>query len=156
MSLAYTHHLQVPASAIDENGHVNNVEFIRWMQDAAVAHSDAVGGTAATRAHDAMWVVRKHEIEYRRQAFVGDLIEVRTWIADCRHVSSRRKYEFFRPADGALLARGMTDWVLLDAKTFAPMAIPEDIQRLYLPGDSGPPRGAESSAQEKGRSPASE
>src|SRR3954469_8768259 len=99
MSLTYTHHLQVPASAIDENGHVNNVEFIRWMQDAAVAHADAVGCSELTRAHHAIWVVRRHEIEYRRQAFVGDQIEVRTGIADCRHVSSRRKYEFFRPSD---------------------------------------------------------
>jgi len=137
MSLTYTHHLQVPASAIDENGHVNNVEFVRWMQDAAVAHSDAVGGTAATRAHNAIWVVRKHEIEYRGQAFVGDQIEVRTWIHDCRHVSSRRKYEFHRPADNTLLARGTTDWVLLDAKTFAPLPIPQDIQNLYLPGNTG-------------------
>lgn len=131
MALTYTHHLQVPASAIDGQGHVNNVEFVRWMQDAAVAHSDAVGCTAATRAHNALWVVRKHEIEYRRQAFVGDVIEVRTWILDCRHVSSRRKYEFVRPVDGAVLARGQTDWVLLDAATFAPKAIPQDIQQLY-------------------------
>ncbi len=139
MSLTYTHHLQVPESAIDANGHVNNVEFVRWMQDAAVAHSDAVGCSAATRVHNAIWVVRKHEIEYRRQAFAGDQIEVRTWIADCRHVSSRRKYEFFRPIDNTLLARGMTDWVLLDAASFAPKSIPEDIQRLYLPSISTPP-----------------
>ena len=68
---------------------------------------------------------------------VGAPEEIRTWVADCRHVSSRRKYEFHRPADNTLLARGTTDWVLLDAKTFAPLPIPQDIQNLYLPGNTG-------------------
>ena len=138
MALSYTYEFTVPASAIDANGHVNNVEFVRWMQDAAVAHADAVGGSAATAAHGAMWVVRSHKIEYRRQAFLGDRIAVRTWIADCRSVSSRRKYEFVRQSDGLVLARGETDWVLLDATTFHPVPIPEDIQALYgEPGAEG-------------------
>jgi acyl-CoA thioester hydrolase len=133
MSLSHTYHLEVPASAIDVNGHVNNVEFVRWMQEAAVAHSDAVGCTAATRALNATWVVRRHEVEYRGQAFVGDRIEVRTWVIDCRHVSSRRKYEFYRVADNTLLARGQTDWVFLDEATFAPKPIPDEIRDLYQP-----------------------
>ncbi len=96
MSLSYTYQFEVPASAIDTNGHVNNVAYVQWMQDAAIAHSDAVGGTAATRAMNATWVVRRHTIEYRRPAFAGDKIDVRTWVTDCRMVSSRRKYEFIR------------------------------------------------------------
>jgi acyl-CoA thioester hydrolase len=133
IALTHTYQFTVPASAIDGNGHVNNIEYVRWMQDAAIAHSDAVGCTAATAAHRALWVVRRHNIEYRRPAFVGDVIDIRTWIADCRMVSSRRKYEFVRPADNTLLARGETDWVLLDAATFKPLAIPQDIQDLYNP-----------------------
>ena len=138
MPLSYTHHVQVPPSAIDVNGHVNNVEFIRWMQDAAVAHADAVGCSELSRVCNAIWVVRRHEIEYRRQAFVGDNLEVRTWIADCRHVSSRRQYEFFRPSDNVLLAKGMTDWVLLDAATFAPKPIPKEMQELFQPTTGAP------------------
>lgn len=114
-------------------GHVNNIEYVRWMQDAAIAHADAVGCTVATREANALWVVRSHHIEYRRPAFAGDIIDVRTWIVDCRLVSSRRKYEFFRPADNMLLARGETDWVLLDAATFQPKPIPQNIQDLYNP-----------------------
>jgi len=135
MSLTHSHHLIVPPSAIDANGHVSNVVFVQWMQDAAIAHSTAVGAIPVTTAHNAMWVARSHHIEYKRQAFVGDRIEVRTWIADCRLVSSRRKYEFHRPADTGptLLAKGETDWVLIDATTHHPKPIPQDIQDLYLP-----------------------
>jgi acyl-CoA thioester hydrolase len=138
-TLIHTFHLTVPASAIDENGHVNNVEFVRWMQLAAIAHADAVGCTAATRAHNVLWVVRKHIIEYRLPAFLNDHLEIRTWIADCRLVSSRRNYEFHRTSDHALLAKGQTDWVLLDAATLTPTPIPAHIQHLYLPANQSPP-----------------
>jgi acyl-CoA thioester hydrolase len=137
--LSYTHHLTVPQSAIDANGHVNNVMYVQWMQEAAIAHSDAVGGTEATRKlgeKGATWVVRRHEIEYRRPAMLGDQIEVRTWIIDCRRVSSRRGYEFHRPSDGVLLERGQTDWVLLDLATLHPLQIPDEIQHLYNPPES--------------------
>ena len=101
------------------------------MQEAAIAHSDAVGCTTATRELGALWVVRSHKIEYKRPAYVGERVEVLTWVEDCRLVSSRRKYEFKRMGDGVLLARGETDWVLLDGVTFRPKAIPESIQELY-------------------------
>ncbi len=98
-----------------------------------MAHADSVGGSAATAAHKAMWVARSHHIEYKKPAFAGDIIEARTWIADCRLVSSRRKYEFVRATDNTLLARGETDWVLIDSATYQPKAIPQDIQDLYNP-----------------------
>jgi acyl-CoA thioester hydrolase len=133
MSLTYVHKLVVPQSAIDENGHVNNVVFVQWMQDAAIAHSDSVGMTPVMRRMGATWVVRRHTIEYRREAFAGDEIEVRTQVVDCRRVSSRRQYEFVRVKDGTVLARGETDWVLIDLEQFAPVQIPEEIKALFSP-----------------------
>ena len=131
MSSIYTHHLIVPASVIDDNGHVNNVAYVQWMQDAAVAHSEAVGGIRATMAIGATWVVRRHSIEYRRPAFAGDAIEIKTWVHDYRRVASLRKYEFVRTKDKTLLAIGETDWVFLDTTTLRPKAIPAEIQQLY-------------------------
>jgi acyl-CoA thioesterase FadM len=58
---------------------------------------------------------------------------VHTRVLDCRRVSSRRGYEFRRPADDTLLARGQTDWVLIDLATLHPLQIPEEIQHLYNP-----------------------
>jgi acyl-CoA thioester hydrolase len=56
----------VPASAIDENGHANNVAFVQWMQDVAIRHFDAAGGRAAMQAAGGAWVVRSHHVEYLR------------------------------------------------------------------------------------------
>jgi acyl-CoA thioester hydrolase len=122
-------HIEVPTSAIDALGHVNNVEYVRWMQEAATAHSDAAGCTAATFADGAVWVVRSHHIEYLRPALAGDTVEVRTWVEDLRRVASLRRYEFVRPGDGAILARGETDWVYVDAATY-PRFHPCHVRRL--------------------------
>ena len=127
----YEHLIEVPASAIDANGHANNVEFVRWMQEAAVAHADAVGCTAATLAAGATWVVRSHKIEYRRPAFLGDHIHVRTWVQDFRRAFSLRKYEFVRAGEKAVLASGETDWVFLDVQTGRPRRIPENLAALF-------------------------
>jgi acyl-CoA thioester hydrolase len=129
---SFVHRLTVAADAIDANGHVNNVQFIQWMQDAAVAHADAAGCTAATQAAGATWVVHTHRIEYRRPAYLGDVIEVKTWVDDFRRIASLRKYEFHRPADGAVLAKGETDWVFVDAAG-RPLRIPPHIQSLFQP-----------------------
>src|SRR4051812_34327673 len=96
MSPTHVHELVVPPSAIDANGHANNVAFVAWMQDAAVAHADAAGCTAATQSAGATWVVRSHHVEYLKPAFAGDRVEVRTWVVDVRRAFSTRKYEFVR------------------------------------------------------------
>lgn len=131
MPETHTYTIHVGASAIDANGHVNNVEFVRWMQEAAVSHADARGCTAATKEAGAMWVVRSHQIEYSRPAFAGDQIDVRTWVADFRRAFSLRKYEFIRASDKTVLAKGETDWVFVDAKTGRPKSIPEPIIAMF-------------------------
>jgi len=137
MSLMYMYKLIVPEDAIDANGHVNNVVFVQWMQDAAIAHADAVGCTEVTKRMGATWVVRRHTIEYRKEAFAGDHVEVRTQVVDCRRVSSRRQYEFVRESDGAVLARGETDWVLINLEKFEPITISDEIKVLFNPPVEG-------------------
>src|SRR4051812_49442383 len=83
-SARFTFDLTIGPSAIDANGHANNVEFVRWMQDAAVAHADAVGCTAATLAAGGAWVVRSHRIEYLRPAFAGGRLGGVAWGAGFR------------------------------------------------------------------------
>lgn len=90
----------VPSEALDQNGHVNNVQFVQWMQEAAVRHFESVGGVAHTLAIGSTWVVRSHTIEYFRPAFAEDTIEVQTWVANIRRVRSLRRYRFLRKVDG--------------------------------------------------------
>ncbi len=131
MDAVYRYEIKVPSEVVDANGHVNNVAYVQWMQDAAVAHSDAAGCTALTMKLGATWVVRTHHVEYRRPGFAGDTIVVLTWVANFRKVFSLRKYKFLRVADQALLAQAETDWVLMDAQTGRARPIPEVIKSAF-------------------------
>lgn len=127
----YCYEFTVPAEAEDFNGHVNNVEYLRWMQDAAVQHSLANGCNAATSAVGATWVVRTHKIEYLKPAFAGDRVAVLTWVANIRRVQSLRKYRIIRRSDKALLVEGETDWVFVDAAKGTLRSIPENVKEKF-------------------------
>jgi acyl-CoA thioester hydrolase len=116
------------ADVVDGNGHVNNVVYIQWMQDAAIRHAQTTGCSQASLALGTTWVVRTHQVEYFSPAFAGDKITVLTWVSNLRKVRSLRKYKFLRVADQTLLARAETDWVLVNAKTGRPQSIPDDIK----------------------------
>jgi len=126
----YTRSFTIPGDAIDENGHVNNVAYVQWMQDIAVEHYESIGGIAA-QGNDATWVIREHRIEYFLPAFAGEEIEIKTWVENVRRVRSLRKYEFVRKTDGKVLVKGETDWVFVDAKTGRPLAIPEEVTKVF-------------------------
>ncbi len=119
----------VEPGAMDSNAHVNNVEYVRWMQQAAIAHADAVGCTRATAEAGASWVVRSHHIEYLRPAFAGEHLTILTWVSTVRRSSSLRKYRVVRGAE--LLARGETVWVFVDATTGKPRPIVAEVRRVF-------------------------
>ena len=129
-SSIYRHVFTVPDSAVDQNGHVNNVVYVQWMQDVAILHFSASGGTQAMHDAGASWVARSHKIEYLRPAFAGEDVTVLTWVVNFRRVRSLRRYRFLRQSDGALLAEGETDWVFVDAANGRPRKIPDEITRL--------------------------
>ena len=130
ISPTYTKTITIPASVIDENGHVNNVTYVQWMQDIAVEHYASIGGVEA-QGPDATWVIREHKIEYLLPAFAGEKIEIRTWVENIRRVRSLRKYEFVRKLDNKTLVKGETDWVFVDAKTGAPRAVPDEVVSVF-------------------------
>ncbi|HUO06739.1 MAG TPA: thioesterase family protein [Phycisphaerae bacterium] len=139
MPAIHTYHVTVSSTAIDANGHANNVEYLRWFQDGAISHADAAGCTAATLAIGASWVVRSHQITYLRPAFEGDRLIVKTWVATFEKVSSIRRYQILRPSDNAVLAEGETNWIFIDAPSGRPRRIPPEIAGLFTLHPSGAP-----------------
>ena len=121
----------VPAEAIDENGHVNNVNYVQWMQDLAVSHYESIGGVEPTQALGATWVVRSHHVVYQSPAYKGDQIEATTWVVNMRKVRSLRHYQFVRVSDGKVLVTGETDWVFVDVQSGRLLPIPAQIAGLF-------------------------
>jgi len=128
--MPYLLRVRAAASDIDGLGHVSNLVYLRWVLDAALAHSTAKGlDEAAYKARGQGWVVRRHEIDYLRAALEGDELVVETRVASIAAASSTRKTRIFR--DGELLARAATSWAYVDYRTGRPIRIPEEVKGLF-------------------------
>lgn len=103
---------------IDALGHVNNVVYLRWVQEVAGAHWFAAAPPEAQRA--LAWVVTRHEIDYQAPALLGDRITARTWVEGWSGVTSDRHVEFRNAETGQLLAKARTIWCAIDPATGRP------------------------------------
>jgi len=121
--------IEVASSDIDELGHVNNVVYLRWVQEAAVAHWRAV---AAPRDQAALrWVVMRHAIDYKRPAFHGDTIIARTWVGTATRSAFNRHTELLREPDGRLLAIALTVWCPIDSKSGRPVRVSPEVRERF-------------------------
>jgi acyl-CoA thioester hydrolase len=121
---------RVGADDIDDLGHVNNLVYVRWVQDVARAHWEH-----AARPEDRaalVWVVVRHEIDYLRPAVEGDEIVARTWVESWKGATSDRRTEIERRSDGTPLARARTVWCALDARTWRPKRLPTGLSAPFL------------------------
>ncbi|WP_028583613.1 acyl-CoA thioesterase [Desulfogranum mediterraneum] len=127
-----TSELVVPASAIDANGHVNNVQYVQWMQDAAMAHSASLGWPYSRYvALGATWIIRSHAIEYLHSSYQGDRLIVSTWVANLQKFRSLRKFRFYRASDDTQIARASTLFIFCDLASGRPRSIPAEVQQAY-------------------------
>lgn len=126
------HTFDVPDDVIDANRHVNNLAYLRWMQDVAIMHSTARGWPVERYAETrTAWVVRSHYIEYLRPAFAGETLSLLTWVSDIRSRSSTRRYLFWRPSDRVEVARAETLWVFVDAASGRPREITPEMRGTF-------------------------
>lgn len=114
---------------IDELGHVNNIVYLRWVQEVATAHWRAAAPPDAVDA--VAWVVRRHEIDYRHPAMPGDRIAVRTWIGRAEGLTFERLTEIVRAPDGRVLAEARTLWIPVDARSGRPTRVSAEVRRRF-------------------------
>lgn len=135
--------IPVQPSDIDGLGHVNNVVYVRWVQDVAVAHWRAAA-TPEQQANIA-WVVVRHEIDYKHATKLADEIVARTWVGAATAHTFERHTEILRARDGRLLAKARTLWCPIDMRTGRPISVGDDI-RQHFSVQPPPDRGGASSA----------
>jgi len=136
----FRHPVVVGAESIDALNHVNNREFLRWMEEAAVRHSDARGWTTERYlASGASWVASQHRIDYLRPAFLGETLSVWTWIAEIAPRTSRRRYLVTRDSDGKAVALGQTVWAYIDLASGRGVPVPAAVAASFEEvGDDDP------------------
>ena len=126
---AFEQTLRVEESDLDDQSHVNNVVYVRWVQDTATAHWLALA-PAEVRAEVA-WVTLRHEIDYLKPAFLGDEIVVRTRVGRAEGLTFERHSEVRRASDALLLARSRTLWCPVDPRTGRPRRVTAALRELF-------------------------
>lgn len=120
--------IRVVPEDIDELNHVNNIVYLRYVQDAASGHWKTVPQEIASQI---IWVARRHEIDYLKPAFLDDELVVKTWVDNFVGVKSIRHCEIMRGEE--VLARSLTHWIALDAQTFRPKRITQEVVLQFFP-----------------------
>ena len=115
---------------IDELGHVNNAVWVKWIQQVAVAHWEAVAPPARKEAY--FWVVVRHEVDYLRPAHAGDRLIARTWVADAPQGARFERFMEFAGADGKTCVRARTQWAIIDKEAGRPIRVPADVVAPFL------------------------
>jgi len=125
--------ISIQPADIDELGHVNNVVYLRWVQEAATAHWEADAPPADQAA--LRWVVVRHEIDYKRAALPKDSVLARTWVGTASRHRFERHTELVRAADRKLLAKVRTLWCPIDSATGRPTDVSAEVRARFSTGD---------------------
>ncbi len=124
--------IKVGDADIDVLGHVNNVVYLRWVQEAAVAHWKARATPEQQKKWK--WVVVRHEIDYKRAALREDAIVARTWVGLASDITFERHTEIVRASDRKVLAVARTLWCPVDSTTFKPSRVDEMVRNAFSTG----------------------
>lgn len=126
-------HITAQPGDIDELGHVNNAVWVRWIQDIATVHWTAVAPKDYIDRY--IWVVTRHEIDYRGNVEAGQTVTGRTWISEPpRGARFWRNVRFTGP-DGNIKVEAKTNWAIIDRNSGRPVRVPPDLAALFLAKD---------------------
>lgn len=115
---------------IDELGHVNNAVWVKWVQDVAVGHWTAVAPPAHRDAY--VWVVTRHEIDYRGNVRAGETVTAETWVADAPKGARFDRHVRFTGADGRVKVEAKTTWAIVDRATGRVLRVPAEVAAPFL------------------------
>jgi acyl-CoA thioester hydrolase len=128
-SAAFEMTVPVLPGDIDEQNHVNNIVYLRWVQDIAIAHWRAIANRQAQGKIG--WVVLRHEIDYKMPSTLGDEIVLRTWIGKATRLTFERFTEIRRKSDGQLLSQARTLWCPVNTKTGRPVRVSAEVRAQF-------------------------
>jgi acyl-CoA thioester hydrolase len=126
----YEYRMVAPDSDVDENCHISNIAYVRWVQEATRAHSDAIGWTKERyQETGCFFLIRSHELQYLRPAEGGDPIRCVTWVDEFHPASALRVTKIMRGDQELVHAR--TLWVFVSIEGNRPKRIPKEVVTAF-------------------------
>ena len=113
MKLVHIKEIVVSDEHLDQNNHVNNVQYVHWVEEMAKEHWDILRHN--TNYVDDFWFLADHHIQYKKQVFKGEVLTLKTYPEKPEGIRQPRKVEFYRGEE--LVVDSRTLWVLIDKGT---------------------------------------
>lgn len=129
MPASFTQHITVAPQHLDGNNHINNLVYLQMMLDIAGAHWQDVVPPDFPEHH--VWLIRRHEIDYLAQGYLGDELEITTWVGQYTNVTWERHATITRREDGKILAKGISTWMLVDMQRQRPIRLDAGILGIF-------------------------
>lgn len=126
---AFEIRIRVQLADLDERKHVNNVVYLRWVQEVATRHWETLA--SAEQLATIAWVALRHEVDYLAPAFLDDEISLRTWVGSAERLAFERFTEMRRTGDDRLLARARTLWCPVDPQSGRPRRVSSEVRALF-------------------------
>ena len=118
-------------SHIDELGHVNNAVWVDWIQQIATSHWSAVASPEHQAAY--IWVVTRHEIDYRGNIGLGESVIAETFIPAPPKGAQFDRCVEFKNAAGKVIVSARSTWALIDKATGRLLRVREDVAAPFRP-----------------------
>lgn len=128
----FTQQITARPEDIDELGHVNNAVWVRWIQDVATAHWAAVA--APEDQANYLWVVTRHEIDYRGNVAAGESVTAETWVPDPPRGARFDRHMKFKGADGKVKVEAVSTWALIDKASGRLVRVPTELAAPFMAG----------------------
>jgi len=121
--------ITVTKDDLDELNHVNNVRYVKWINDVAKMHWQK--NTTKEITNNYYWVVLSHHIDYKSSAFLNDVVTLKTYVTKFEGVRSTRIVEIYNSKTDKLLVKSESNWCLIGVKTNRPTRITNEIVNLF-------------------------
>jgi acyl-CoA thioester hydrolase len=131
-SLSHMFPIRILPDDIDFMGHVNNSRYLNWVQEAVLSHWRNIAPAEAVAAH--LWVALKHEITYRKPAFLEDDVVANVVLEKVQ--GARAFYATIIQRGEEVIAEVKSSWCCIDAQTLRPARLASDVIGQFF-GKSG-------------------
>jgi acyl-CoA thioester hydrolase len=129
-STPFVTHITAQPEDIDELGHVNNAVWVRWLQDVATQHWISAAPPEHVAAY--LWVVTRHEIDYRGNVGPGETVTARTWVGEAPRGARFDRMVEFIGADRKVKVAAKSTWALIDRQTGRILRVPAEVAAPFI------------------------
>ena len=106
---------------IDFVGHVNNIVYIQWLENARIKLIEAMGLSITQLADEdeILPIITETYIKYKKPLYLSDKVQIEVWVSEMFNVSANFKFRFLNEK-GEVCSSAQQKVLFIDKATMRP------------------------------------